>query len=169
MRNRCGFHADFMRIEDAVHLGEAEGVPELRGEVAVAGDPLGRELQVAAHGGHRGEREAHGVGAEFVDEVERVEHVAERLRHLLALLVADEGVDIDGVEGDLVHDGELHHHHPGDPEEDDVEAGDEDGGREVFPERLGLLGPAQRADGPEAGGEPGVEDVGVARGDGAFT
>jgi hypothetical protein len=152
----------FVWRENAVHLGEAEGVPELRGEVAVAGDALGRQLQVAAHGGHRGQREAHGVGAEFVDEVEGVEDVAQALRHLLALLVADEGVDIDGVEGDLADDGQLHHHHPGDPEEDDVEAGDEDGGGEVFPERLGLLGPAERADGPEAGGEPGVEDVGVA-------
>ncbi len=71
-------------------------------------------------------------------------------------------MDIDGVEGDLIDDRKLHHHHPGDPEEDDVEAGDEDVGREVFLQLLGLLGPAERADGPEAGGEPGVEDVGVA-------
>jgi hypothetical protein len=46
----------------------------------------------------RGQREAHGIGAVFVDQVQRVEHVAERLGHLLALLVAHERVDIDGVE-----------------------------------------------------------------------
>ena len=71
-------------------------------------------------------------------------------------------MDIDGVEGLLVDHGILHHHHPGDPEEDDVETGDQHGGWEVFFKLGGLLGPAQRADGPEARGEPGVEHVGVA-------
>jgi hypothetical protein len=42
-----------------------------------------------------------------------------------ALLVADQGVDVDPLERHLAHEVEAHHHHPGDPEEDDVEAGDE--------------------------------------------
>ncbi len=109
-----------------VELGEAGGVPELGAEVAVAGDPVAGELDVAAHGGERGEGEADGVGAERVDQLDRVEDVADRLRHLLALLVADEGVDVDVAERHLADQLELHHHHPGDPEEDDVEAGDED-------------------------------------------
>ena len=62
----------------------------------------------------------------------------------------------------MADDGQLHHHHAGDPEEDDVKPGDEDGGGEVFFEFLSVLGPAEGTDGPEAGGEPGVEDVGVA-------
>ena len=41
-------------------------------------------------------------------------------------LVAHEGVDVDVAERHLVHDVQAHHHHPGDPEEDDVEAGDQD-------------------------------------------
>ena len=120
------------------------------------------ELEVAAHRGHRREGEADGVGAVLVDELDRVEDVAERLRHLLALLVADEGMDVDVAERHLAGQLELHHHHPGDPEEDDVEAGDEDARRVVARELGRLLGPAERADRPDAGGEPGVEDVGVA-------
>ncbi len=60
-------------------------------------------------------------------------------------------MDIDRVERLLINHGVLHHHHPGDPEEDDVKAGDQHGGGEVFVQRLGLFGPAQRADGPKAG------------------
>ena len=148
--------------EDAVHFGKAGGVPKLRGEVPVALDALGRKLQVAAHGGHGGEREANRVGAEFVNKFKGVEDVAEGLRHLLALLVAHKRVDVDGVEGAVVYGGVLHHHHAGDPEEDDVETGDQDGGREVFLQFVRVLGPAKGADGPEAGGKPGVQNVGVA-------
>ena len=41
------------------------------------------------------EREAHGVRPELVAHVERVDDVALRLRHLLALLVAHEAVEDD--------------------------------------------------------------------------
>jgi len=158
----CGNGGHRRGGEDAVHFGKAGGVPELGGEVPVAGDAVLREFQVAPHGGHRGHGKAQGIGAEFVDEGEGVDDVAQGFRHLPALLVPHQRVDIDGVEGDLIDHGKLHHHHPGDPEEDDVEAGDEDVGGEVFPVGFGVLGPAEGADRPEAGGEPGVEDVGVA-------
>ncbi len=78
-----------------VHFGEAGGVPELGREVAIAFDGLLGELDVATLGGHAREREAQCVGAIGVDDVERVDDVALRLRHLLPLLVADEGVDVD--------------------------------------------------------------------------
>ncbi|CAM5735024.1 hypothetical protein STENM223S_03475 [Streptomyces tendae] len=68
----------------------------------------------------------------------------------------------DGVERrGAVHRVEAEHHHPGDPEEEDVVAGDQDGVRVELRERLGLLGPAERGERPQAGGEPGVQDVGV--------
>src|ERR1700735_5173530 len=62
--------------EAAVHLGEARGVPQLGREVAVAFDPRFAELDVPALRGHRGEREAQRVGAEPVDELERVDDIA---------------------------------------------------------------------------------------------
>ncbi len=72
-----------------------------------------------------------GIGAELVDQVQRVDDVALGLGHLGALFVAHQPVDIDRVERHLVHDRKLHHHHPGDPEKDDVEARDQNVGREI--------------------------------------
>ena len=60
-----------------------------------------------------------------VDQVERIEDVALRLRHLLAFLVADDRVDVDVAERDFAGEVGRHHDHPDDPEEDDVEAGDQ--------------------------------------------
>ena len=60
-----------------------------------------------------------------VDQVDRVEHVAFRLAHLLALRVAHQAVDVDVAERHLAGEVHRHHDHPGDPEEDDVVAGDE--------------------------------------------
>ena len=76
--------------------------------------------------------------------------------------VAHQGVDIDVAEGHLAHEVQPHHHHAGDPEEDDVEAGDQHVAGIVALQLRRLLGPAQGREGPERGGEPGVEHVGVA-------
>ena len=146
-----------------VHLGEARGVPQLGGEVAVALDAALRQLDVAPLRRHRRQREAQRVGAETVDEVERIDDVALRLRHLRALLVADEGVDVDVAERHLAAEMQAHHHHPRDPEEDDVEAGDQRAGRIVAVELGRLVGPAERRERPQRRGEPGVEHVGIAR------
>ena len=72
-------------------------------------------------------------------------------------------MDVDGVERHLVHEVHAHHHHAGDPEEDDVEAGDQHVGRVVALQLRRLVRPAQRRERPERGGEPGVEHVLVAR------
>ena len=48
---------------------------------------------------HQGE--AQRVGAEFVDDAERIDHVALRLRHLGAGGVAHQAVDVDVVERDF--------------------------------------------------------------------
>ena len=56
----------------------------------------------------------------------------------------------------------AHHDHPGDPEEDDVEAGDEDAGRVEPREPLGLARPSEGRERPEGRREPGVEHVRIA-------
>ena len=146
-------------VEDGDYV--AGGVPELVGEVA-AGSDLGlAESAVVAGGGADGEGEAEGVGAVFVDDIEGVEDVALDLAHLLAVLVLDEAVEVDGVEGDVVHVLDSHHDHAGDPEEEDVVAGFEDGAGVEVAEVFGLVGPAEGGVRPEAGAEPGVQDVGV--------
>ena len=149
-------------LPDAVHFGEAAGVPDLGAEVAIALDPLGREFQHAPQRGHLHHGEAQRIGAEFIDDLQGINDIAARLGHFLSLLVADKLVQVDGVEGHFVHDGQLHHHHAGDPEEQDILPGDQHIGREIARHFRGLLGPAQRADGPEARREPCVQNIGVA-------
>ena len=67
----------------------------------------------------------------------------------------------DVLEGGLAHEVEAGHHHARHPEEEDVGAGDEVTGGIVEGEVLGLLGPAEGGEGPEPGGEPRVQHVGV--------
>ena len=74
--------------------------------------------------------------------------------------------------GHVEHEVAAEHDHAGDPEEEDVEAGDEklgwieggEVGREVRLAGVGVrIGPAEDGEGKQAGGEPGVEDVGLLR------
>ena len=75
-------------------------------------------------------REAQRVGAVLVDQLQRVERRCPWTCDIfLPFGVADQGVDEDALERDLAHEVQAQHHHPGDPEEDDVEAGDQDVGR----------------------------------------
>ena len=63
---------------------------------------------------------------------------------------------------------DAHHHHAGDPEEDDVPAGDQHVGRIVAADLRRLLGPAEGRERPQRRREPGVEHVLVAN-DEAFS
>ena len=147
----------------AVHLGKARGVPELGGEVARAFDARRREPQAAGVvGRQRGHGEAQRIGAVFVDQLQRVHGVALGLGHLLALLVRHQPVQVDGAERHVLHEVHAHHHHAGDPEEQDVPAGHQHVGRVVLRELGRLLGPAQRRERPQRRAEPGVEHVGIA-------
>ena len=67
------------------------------------------------------------------------------------------------MERHLLHEVQAHHHHARDPEEDDVEAGDQRRRRVIALELRRLVGPAERRERPQRGGEPGVEHVLVAR------
>ena len=77
-----------------------------------------------------------------------------------ALRVAHEGVQVDVLEGHLIHEVQAHHHHAGHPEEQDVEPGDEHGRGVERGKILGLVRPAHGAEGPQGGREPRVEHVG---------
>ena len=64
--------------------------------------------------------------------------------------------------GTCLHEVQAHHHHARDPEEDDVEAGDERAGWIKACELGRLVRPAERRERPQRRGEPGVEHVFVA-------
>ena len=105
----------------------------------------------------------HGVSAVLLGHNERVDDVALGLRHLLPLSVANEAVNVDLPEGDGAHELETHHDHARDPEEDDIEAGDENARRIVARKLRCLVRPAKRRERPEGRGEPGVEHIFIAR------
>ncbi len=153
---------EFRTAHAAVHFGKARCVPELGAEIAIAFDPLRRQLDVATLRRHGGKREAQGIGAELIDQLERIDDVAFRLRHLGAGGVAHQRVDVDVVERRLFLEMQSHHHHARNPEEDDVEAGDQRRGRIEALQFRRLVRPAQRRERPQRRREPGVEHVVVA-------
>src|SRR5690606_25595738 len=97
-----------------------------------------------------------------VDQIEGVDDVALRFRHLVAVLVANEPGDVDLAEGNVAGELEPHHDHAGDPEEDDVETRDEHAGRVERLQLVRLFRPAERRERPERRREPRVEHVFVA-------
>ncbi len=138
---------------------EPEGVPQLVGEVAAHLETAGVEADVLPLGVEHDEAVTHRIGAVLVDHLQRVDAVAEGFRHPAAVLVPDHPGDVNRAEGDLPGEAQVGDDHPGDPEEDDVVAGDENVRRVVILELRGLLRPAEGGEGPEPAGEPGVEDV----------
>ena len=81
------------------------------------------------------------------------------------MLVADQAGDIDSFERHLwrtvfvFHEVHGHHDHPGNPEEDDVKAGDQHvSGVEGF-QPFSDFRPAQGAKGPQCRAEPGIQNI----------
>ena len=143
------------------------GERHAQGVRAIGGNAVGELLAGRLLNGRRKARLHQAAGAlldqfleaDAIDQVERVEDVAFRLRHLLAFRVPDQAVDVDFTERHVLHEVQAQHDHAGDPEEDDVEAGHEDGCRVEGGELRRLLGPAQRRIGPQGRREPGVQHV----------
>ena len=94
-----------------------------------------------------------------IDDVQWVDDIALRLRHLLPSLVPHHGVQKDRGEGRLSHEVKPHENHARHPEEDDVEPRLHHRRRVELRQVCGLLRPAQRREGPERRGEPGVEHI----------
>ncbi len=107
--------------------GEAQGVGAEGGDAVrelLAGHLVDLLGQVRLH--HAPDALLHqGLQLDAVDQVDGVEHVALGLGHLVAVGVAHQAVDVDLAERHVAHELEPHHDHAGDPEEDDVEAGDQ--------------------------------------------
>ena len=142
-----------------VHQDETGSVPDLVGEVAAGDDLLVAEAHVVTRGIAGGKGEAQRVGAVLVDDLQRVDAVAQRLAHLSALRVADQAVEQNCVERNLSGVLQSREDHAGNPEEDDVVAGDQGVSRvEIFQLR-GLVRPAQGRERPQRRAEPGVQRV----------
>jgi hypothetical protein len=79
-------------------------------------------------------------------DIDRVDDVSERLGHLSAVGVSDHGMAVDLLEGHLAGQVDTEEDHSGDPEEEDVPSGLEQGGRVEVLDVLGLeVGRTKRA------------------------
>ena len=159
-RQRRRIEGEVAHIEPLrVHLHEAGGVPYLGAEVAADLELFVRDVDILPRGRNHQQRETQGVGAVFLDNVERIDGIAEALGHLAALVVAHGTVDVDRVEGDVAHHLQAGHHHARHPEEDDLAGGHQRAGGIVELEVRALFRPPENAEGPEPGGEPGIEHI----------
>ena len=86
---------------------------------------LHRHPHVLRLGGERRHPEAEGIGAEGLDDVERVDAVSLALAHRLAVAIEDLGVDVDLAEGEGASVKHPHDRHPRHPQRDDVAAGEQ--------------------------------------------
>ncbi len=102
------------------------------------------------------------IERDAVYQIERIERVALGLRHLLAFGVAHDSVDVNVMERHFLGEVQRHHDHPSDPEEDDVEAGDQHRGRQEQVEVFGFFRPAERGERHQRRGKPGIEHVWIA-------
>ena len=144
-----------------VEQHEARRVEELVGERLALADLLGAVADVLRRR-HRQQAEADGVGAVRIDLGQRIDPGAERLAHPASVRRLDHRMHVDVRERDLAREAQAHHHHPRDPEEEDVARCDQHVGR-VEGAQLGrVAGPAKRRERPQRRGEPRVEHVGVA-------
>ncbi|GKT55061.1 LOW QUALITY PROTEIN: uncharacterized protein ColTof3_02400 [Colletotrichum tofieldiae] len=91
--------------------------------------------------------------------IQWIDDVAQTLAHLATLGVTDKTVAVDLSEGDLACKLDAEHHHSGDPEEQDIPASLENRSGVELLQILGLVGPTQGREGPQARGKPGVKNV----------
>ena len=104
---------------------------------------------------------AESVCAVLVDDLQRVDAVAQRLGHLSALRVSYQTVDKNGIERSLAHILNAAEHHSDYPEEDDIIACYQCVcGIEIL-KIFSVVGPAQCGERPQCGGEPCVQSVGI--------
>ena len=116
-----------------------------------------RHVRPHAHAGDHGPPQR--IGAEFLDHIERIDAIAERLGHLASLCVAHRAVQVDRVKRLAPHEMKPRHHHARDPEKDDLGCRHEDVGRIKRREVIRRVRPPQRRHRPEPARGPRVEHV----------
>ena len=98
-----------------IHKNESRCVPELVCEVSCRLDLLVGEAHIVTGSVTRCKRKAESIGAELLDNLKRINTVAERLRHLSSLRISYETVNEDLGEGLLTYvlkSREYHSRHP---------------------------------------------------------
>ena len=163
-KDRQRLSIDFWRgIARTMHLTKARDIPKLRREVTAFFDLFLVEANVLACGRDAHQTKPQAVGAVFVDQLERIGRIAERLRHFATQLVANNAGEENVVKRDVVFslagfarlELEAGDDHPCDPEENNVRRSYEHTGWIKFPSRFLI----HRLIRPEPRRKPGVERV----------
>lgn len=97
--------------------------------------------------------------AQSLDDIRGVNDVAEGLAHLPSVCITNHSMAVDLLEWHLASEVDTKEDHTRHPEEEDIPTGFEDGRGVEVSEISSLLGPSHDREGPQSGGEPGVEDI----------
>ena len=106
-----------------VHQRKAGSVPDLVGKVTGCLYALPVEAHIVTRGVAGDQHKAQGVSAIFVNNLQRINAVAQRFGHLATLAVAYQTMDKYLVERNLMHKFHTHNQHTSNPEEDDIITG----------------------------------------------
>ena len=144
-------------------MNEASGVPDLIGKVACRLDLFVHIAGIVAGAVAGHQHEAQSVCTVLVNDLQRVNTVAEGLAHLAPLRISHQPVNEYGVKGLFSGVFQTGEDHAGNPEGDNVIAGNKGRGGVEFAHLGGIIGPAEGGEGPQCAGEPGIQRIGVLR------
>ena len=142
-----------------IHHDKSGCIPYLVGEVAARLHSLPVEAHIIARRVACHERHAQRVRAVFVDDLDGIDAVAERLAHLASLRVSHQSVyqnRMEGCDAGLLISGEYH---PYDPEEDDIISRHQHIGRIEISHLRCIVRPAERGERPQRRREPRIQRI----------
>ena len=85
-----------------VHLTQTRDIPELRGEIATLFDLFFVVANILTAGRDAHQTKSQAVGAVFINQLERIWRVAQRLGHLSPAFVTDQACEINMAKWDIV-------------------------------------------------------------------
>ena len=142
-----------------VHQSETGSVPDFVGKVTGCLNALPVEAHIVARGVAGNQHEAQCIGAVLINNLQRVDAVAQGFGHLTALAVANQTMDEYLVERNLMHEFHTHNQHTCNPEEDDIVTGYEHACRIELLQQRSFIRPAHGRERPQSGAEPGIQCV----------
>ena len=142
-----------------VHHDVARSVPKLVGKIAHCFTALHIETHVISRRVAGDHIHPQSIAAVFINHLQRVNAVAQRLGHFPSLIIPDQAMDQHSVERCFAGMGAAGEDHSGNPEENNVITGDQNiGGIEII-QILGLFRPAKSLKGPQGRAEPSIQHI----------
>ncbi len=103
--------------------GKTGGVPDFVDKISIAFNTLFRHFHISALGCKSGQGKSECIGSKAVNNAQGIDDISGRLTHLFAFLITHQGMHINIFKGHFLHEMDTHHHHPRDPEEENIKTG----------------------------------------------